>query len=59
MLGSLKNTYSGRQFEAHHPGAIVWKELVPQCIRQMPQEENMRRLLRQLDANGHSRGMRV
>jgi len=59
MLGALKNTYSGRQFEAHHPGAIVWKELVPQCIRQMPQEENLRRLLRQLDANGHSRGMRV
>jgi len=59
MLGSLKNTYSGRQFEAQHPGAIMWQELVPQCIRQMPWEENMRRSLRQLDPGGYSHGMRV
>ena len=33
MLAALKNTYSGRQFEAQNPGIIHWQELIPNTIR--------------------------
>ena len=59
MLASLKNTYSGRRFEAQHPGVIHWPELIPPTIRQMPFDWQIQTSLRQLGGEGQSRGMSV
>ncbi|MCL4787694.1 MAG: hypothetical protein KJ070_13015 [Verrucomicrobia bacterium] len=59
MLAALKNTYSGRQFEAQHPGVIHWPELIPNSIRQMPMDWQIQNSLRQLGGEGHSQGIRV
>jgi hypothetical protein len=59
MLASLKNTYSGRRFEAEHPGTLHWAELIPESIRQMPLDDDTRRSLGQLAAVRRSRGMRI
>jgi len=59
MFASLKNTYSGRRFEAEHPGTLRWAELIPETIRQMPLDDDTRRSLRQLEAVSRSRGMRI
>jgi hypothetical protein len=59
MLASLKNTYSGRKFEAQHPGVIHWPELIPPTIRQMPFDWQIQTSLRQLGGEGQSRGMSV
>src|SRR5207249_1586013 len=48
MLAALKNSYSGRQFEAQHPGVIRWAELVPEIIRRMTFDSQVRSSLRQL-----------
>jgi hypothetical protein len=58
-LTAVKNSYSGRQFEAQNPGVIRWQELVPPTIRQMPFDGRIQNLLRQLGVEGQSRGMRV
>lgn len=59
MLAALKNTYSGRQFEAQHPGVIRWQELVPPCIREMAFEREVQNSLRQLTGIGQSRGIGI
>ncbi len=59
MLGSLKNTYSGRQFEAQHPGVVHWPELIPPTVRQMPFDWQIQSSLRQLGGEGQSRGMSI
>jgi hypothetical protein len=59
MLAALKNTYSGRLFEAQHPGVIAWPELVPARVRQMLFNREMQSLLRQLQDEGPSRGIRI
>lgn len=59
MLAALKNTYSGRQFEAQHPGVIRWPELIPQRIQQMAFEREVQASLRQLAGTSQSRGMRI
>ncbi len=58
-LTALKHNYSGRLFEARHPGMIHWPELIPQTIRQMPFDWQIQSSLRQLDSGGQSRGMRI
>jgi hypothetical protein len=58
-LAALKNNYSGRQFEAQHPGVIRWAELIPTTIRQMPFDWQTQSSLRQLGGEGQSRGMRI
>jgi hypothetical protein len=35
MLNALRNSYSGRQFQARHPGVFGWENLIPETIRQM------------------------
>jgi hypothetical protein len=57
MLAALKNTYSGRQFEAQHPGVIQWQELIPISIRQMSFDWHVQASLRQLGGMSQSRGM--
>src|ERR1022692_4409302 len=59
MLVALKNTYSGRLFDAQHPGVIRWRELIPNTIRQMPFDWQIQSSLRQLGGEGQSRGMSV
>lgn len=59
MLAALKNTYSGRQFEAQHPGVIHWPGLLPKTIRQMPMDWHIQNSLRQLGGEGHSQGIRI
>lgn len=59
MLAALKNTYSGRQFEAQHPGVIRWPEMVPDTIRQMSADWQFQDSLRQLGCAGNSRGIRI
>ena len=59
MLAALKNTYSGRQFEAQYPGIIRWPELIPNTIRQMRLGSHVENSLRQLGSEGHSRGVRI
>jgi hypothetical protein len=59
MLAALKNTYSGRQFEAQNAGVIRWHELVPNTVRQMPFDWQIQSMLRQLGGEGHARGLRV
>ncbi len=58
-LTALKHNYSGRLFEARHPGMIHWPELISQTIRQMPFDWQIQSSLRQLDSGGQSRGMRI
>ena len=56
-LASLKNTYSGRRFEAQHPGVVGWSKLIPTTFRQLPFEKEMRHQLRELDVIAQSRGI--
>ena len=58
-LTALKNNYSGRLFEARHPGMIHWEELVPETIRLLPFERETQTSLRQLDGRGHSRSTHI
>jgi hypothetical protein len=58
-LTAVKNSYSGRQFEAQNPGIIRWPDLVPNSIRQMPFGSQIQNALRQLGGEAHSRGIRV
>ncbi|HEY3763231.1 MAG TPA: hypothetical protein VGN23_15905 [Verrucomicrobiae bacterium] len=48
MLASLKNTFSARQFEARHPGIILWPELIPQTVRPMAFDPQIQSSLQQL-----------
>jgi len=59
MLVALKNTYSGRLFQEKHPGVITWPELVPASVRQMLFNREMQALLRRLQDDGQSRGIRI
>lgn len=59
MLTALKNTYSGRQFEAQHPSVIHWRNLIPETIRQMAFDWRIRSSLRQLGGEGQSHGMSI
>lgn len=59
MLAALKNTYSGRQFEAQYPGVIRWQELIPSRIRQVTFERDVQTSLRQLTGIGQSRGIGI
>jgi hypothetical protein len=59
LLVALKHSYSGRQFEARHPGVIQWRELVPEAIRRLPWETGVRASLRQLTGEQRSRGIRI
>jgi hypothetical protein len=59
MLAALKNTYSGRLFEAQHAGVIDWKELVPQRIQQMAFGPPIDASLHRLTGIGHCRGIRI
>lgn len=59
MLAALKNTYSGRLFEAQHPSIIDWKQLIPPRIRQMTFDQDIMSSLRQLRGVGHSRGISI
>jgi len=58
-LAALKNTYSGRQFEAQHPGVIQWQELIPTRIRQMTFERDVQASLRQLTGISQSHGIGI
>lgn len=58
-LSALKHNYSGRQFEAQHPGVIRWQELVPPRIREMAFEREIQNSLRQLTGIGQSRGVGI
>ena len=59
MLAALKNTYSGRLFEAQHAGVIHWKELVPPRIQELAFEAGVKASLRQLTGVGQSRGIGI
>jgi hypothetical protein len=59
MLAALKNTYSGRQFEAQHPGVIQWSELIPETIRRMTLDFHVQNSLRQLGGQNQSRGISI
>jgi hypothetical protein len=59
MLAALKNTYSGRQFEAQHPDVIRWPELVPNSVRHLSEDWHFQNSLRQLGGDGNSRGIRI
>ena len=59
ILASLKNTYSGRQFEARNPGTIRWQKLIPLAVQQLSFEETIRASLGQLMGLSQSRGMRM
>jgi hypothetical protein len=59
MLAALKNTYSGRQFEAHYPGKIGWSGLIPETVKRMPFDWQVQSQLRQLGGEGQSQGLRV
>ena len=58
-LAALKRNYSGRQFEARHPGVIHWQELIPNTIRQMSFDWHVQSLLRQVSGEGQSRSMGI
>jgi len=49
-LAALKNTYSGRRFEAEHPGVVGCAELIPLSCRRLPFAKDMRQSLRELGA---------
>jgi len=57
MLAALKNSYSGRQFDAQHSGVLRWQELIPPAIRQMSFDWHVPASLRQLGGMSQSRGM--
>ena len=59
MLAALKDTYSGRQFEARYPGVIRWQELIPRRIQQMVFDREIKTSLRQLIGMSQSRGISV
>ena len=59
MLSALKNTYSGRQFEAKHPGVIRWRELIPETIRRMTFDWRIQSSLRKLGSEGQSHGVSI
>ncbi len=59
MLASLKTTYSGRQFEAGHPGIIHWAGLIPETVRRLPFDWQIQNCLRQLGGESQSRGGRI
>lgn len=48
-LNALKYNYSGRLFEARHPGIIRWTELIPPTARQLPFDRQIQSSLRHLD----------
>jgi len=48
VLAALKRSYSGRTFEARHPGTIHWADLVPAVIKQVALDETTRAALREL-----------
>jgi hypothetical protein len=58
-LAALKNTYSGRQFEAQHPDVIHWQEVIPSRIRQMAFDRDVQNSLRQLTGMSQSRGIGI
>lgn len=58
-LNALKHNYSGRLFEARHPGVIHWSELIPQSVRRLPFDQQIQSSLRQLGGESQSRGMRI
>jgi hypothetical protein len=58
-LTALKHNYSGRQFEARHPGVVTWRELIPASIRQMSFDRQVQASLRQLGGEGQSHGMSI
>ncbi len=58
-LAALKNSYSGRQFEAHHPGVIRWSDLIPETIRRMTFNWQVQNSLRQLSGQSQSRGISI
>jgi hypothetical protein len=59
MLASLKNSYSGRLFEARHPDITRWPELIPQSVRKLPFDSQIQISLHQLSGQRQSRGMRI
>lgn len=58
-LAALKNTYSGRQFEAQHPGVLHWAEIIPPRVRQITFDRDVQNSLRQLTGVGQSRGIGI
>ena len=58
-LTALKHNYSGRQFDAQHPGVMHWQELIPRRIQQMAFDREIRTLLRQLIGMSQSRGIGI
>jgi hypothetical protein len=58
-LTALKHNYSGRQFEAQHPGALHWPEMIPPRVRQMTFDRDVQNSLRQLTGVGQSRGIGI
>jgi hypothetical protein len=58
-LAALKNTYSGRQFEARHPGVLHWADIVPPRVRQMTFGRDVQNSLRQLTGVSQSRGIGI
>lgn len=47
-LASLKNTFSGRQFEAKYPSVIRWPELIPRSIPRTMFDSHVQTALHQL-----------
>jgi hypothetical protein len=58
-LTALKHNYSGRQFEAQHPGVLHWAEMIPPRVRQMTFERDVQNFLRQLTGTSQSRGIGI
>ncbi len=58
-LKALKNSYSGRQFEAQHQGVIRWTELVPETVGRMTFDTQVQSSLRQLSDPSQSRGISI
>lgn len=59
ILAAMKHGYSGRQFEAQHPGVIHWEALIPQIIQRMSVSEGVRASLRHVVGRGQSRGIGI
>jgi len=58
-LSALKHNYSGRLFEAQHPGLIHWQELIPRSIQQMAFDREIQTRLRQLTGISQSHGISI
>ena len=58
-LTALKHSYSGRRFEAQHPGVIHWTEVIPPRVRQMTFDRDVQNSLRQLTGVSQSRGIGI